>query len=232
MVKILDSISADSLISHYELPVFTTKQEKDQFMKTKKGFDYLQSEKYREMMEHIKIKDTLEILPYTLPADIYDDKNCEIINQKKLKEKIASGEITPIVMDMNDYLVDYALFSSPYMNVCSAGHTSYTTASIHHKKVIGEFSEILRKKDSNTCLRDMIIRRLELIIENNGKLSQNESNSSISNSMKRSIKTVKKHDIDANKLPKDISFKNILSYAQKLRDKLKIPETNEESYSK
>lgn len=226
-LKILDSTSADSLISPYELPVFKTQEEKDEFMKTKKGFDYLQSEKYREMMEHIKIKDKLEMLPDILPADVYDDKDCEVINQKKLQKKIASGEIVPIVMDMNDYLINYALFSSSYMNVCSAGHTSYTNASIHHKKIIGEFAEILRKKDSNTCLRDMIIRRLELIIEKNGKISSTEPKKPLSNVMKKSLKKVRKHDSEANKLPKDVSFKNILSYAKKLREKLKIPETNE-----
>lgn len=91
------------------------------------------------------------------------------------------------------------------------GHTSFTTAGIHHKKVIGEFAEVLRKRDSNTCLRDMLIRRLESIIDNPSKDS--------SSFMNYSLALVKEHNDATNKLPKDISRKNIINYAEKLREK-------------
>ncbi len=196
----LDNTSADSLISPYELPIFKNKEEEQEFLKTPKGTAYLESEKYREMMKHIKIKDKIEI-----------------------------GEVEPILMDTNDYLLSRALFSSPYMNVCSAGHTSFTNASIHHKKIIGEFSEVLRKKDSNTCLRDMLIRRLEELIDNHGKLATDDIDKPISLTMKENLQFVEQHDIDANNLPKDISFKNILAYAERLRNNFeKDHETNNE----
>ncbi len=90
------------------------------------------------------------------------------------------------------------------------GHTSFTTAGIHHKKIIGEFAEVLRKRDSNTCLRDLLIRRLEYIIDN--------PIDNPSPGMALSLQVVKEHDETANKLPKDISKKNILAYGEKLRN--------------
>lgn len=181
-LDILDTISADkSLVSPYELPDFKTEEEKSEFLKTPKGLAFIESEKYREMMKHIRIKDTIEI--------------------------------NSIELDTNEYLLSTALSLSPYMNVCGSGHTSFTTAGIHHKKVIGEFAEVLRKRDANTCLRDMLIRKLEQIIDNPPE--------NPSANMRASLQIVKEHDEIANKLPKDISHKNILSYAEKIRERKK-----------
>ncbi len=91
------------------------------------------------------------------------------------------------------------------------GHTSFTTAGIHHKKIIGEFAEVLRKRDANTCLRDMLIRRLESIIDNPPKNPSAFMNSCLA--------IVKEHDEAANKLPKDISRRNIINYAEKVRSR-------------
>lgn len=179
-LDILDSISADSMISPYELPEFNTQEEKEAFLKTSRGAAYLESEKYREMIKHIQIKP---------------------------KMQISSGA----EIDTDSYLLSNALALSPYMNVCSSGHTSFTTAGIHHKKVIGEFAEVLRKKDSNTCLRAILIRRIEHLVDN-------PDNEEYSDNLKASLKIVKKHDEIATRLPKDISRKNIISYAEKLRD--------------
>lgn len=201
-LDILDSISADSLISPYEISEEELKNEN--FIKTPKGIAFLESEKYREMMKHIKIKETMEI------------PSSEFVYSKNSNKHITSQENKSKKVNTNDYLISTALAYSPYMNVCSASHTSYTSASIHHKKVIGEFVEILRKKDTNTCLREMLLRRLENIIENNQIIS-NEQNI-LSPSMIDSLKIVKEHDEMAHKLPKDISPKNVLIYAEKLRE--------------
>lgn len=220
-LKALDSISADSLISPYELPEFKTKQEKLDFLKTPKGIDYKNSDKYRNLLKHIKIKDTMEVLQSALPKKVYYKDGNVItnrINQKKLQECIKTGEIKLQTVNTNDYLLSTALSLSPYMNVCSAGHTSSTTASIHHKKIIGEFSEVLRKKDCNTCLRDLLIRRVENLIETYRPFFNDIDSLDVSNSMKTSLKIVKKHDDIANSLPKDLSFKNIVSYIEKLRN--------------
>jgi hypothetical protein len=203
----LDNISADKLISSYEIPEFETEQEKEAFFKTPEGITYLESEKYREMIKHIKIKDTLQILPQNLPSEAYDSN--KKINPEKVQELISCGKITPSVVDANSYLFSTALALSPYMNVCSSGHTSFTNAGIHHKKVIGEFAEVLRKKDSNTCLRDLLIRRLEQLIENPKDFDSN---------LESSLQIVKMHDEIATKLPKDISKKNIIVYGEKLRN--------------
>lgn len=217
-LDILDSISADSMISPYELPEFNTEQEKNDFMKTTKGTAYLQSEKYREMMTHIRLKPKIQILPQYLPREVYDANNK--INPNKLQELIDCGKIKPFSTDMNAYLFSVALSLSPYMNVCSSGHTSFTTAGIHHKKVIGEFSEVLRKKDSNTCLRDLLIRRLEQLIENPEDFISDMDESSLiaQKNINASLQIAQKHDEIVAKLPKDISLKNILSYGEKLRN--------------
>ena len=143
------------------------------------------------MMKHIKIKDKIQVGP-----------------QKH------SDTLTYINAD--DYLLSTAISISPYMNVCGSGHTSSTTAAIHHKKVIDEFSEILRKKDSNTCLRDLLIRRLELLIDNDGIIDN--SSKEISSNRKASIKIVKNHEEESLKLPKDVSRKNIMAYGEKIKN--------------
>lgn len=182
----LDSTSADKMVSPYEIPEFKTEDEKQSFFKTSDGIAFLESERYREMMKHIKFK-----------------------------KEILIGKTS---VDANSYLLSTALSLSPYMNVCSSGHTSSTTAAIHHKKVIGEFAEVLRKKDSNTCLRDLIIRRLEQLIEYPPENSNSEAIASIN----KSLQIIKNHDETARKLPKDISKKNIISYAEKLRNMKKF----------
>lgn len=214
----LDSVSADSMISPYEIPEFKTEQEKEDFFNTSTGIAYLKSEKYREMMKHIKIKEEIELIPENLPKDVYDSNNK--IDLKKLQEKIDHGEIlqTPTTVNANEYLLSTALSLSPYMNVCSSGHTSFTDAGIHHKKVIGEFSEILRKRDSNTCLRDMLIRRLEELIEHPETLIKD---SKTMENISFSLSIVDKHDEMATRLPKNISPKNVISYGEKLRNRQK-----------
>ncbi len=216
----LDSTSADTLISSYELPEFDSEAKKQKFFTTPEGIKYLNSEKCREMMTHIQMKKQVQILSATNnPEELYDRTGN--IDQKKLQARIDSGEkINITTMDTNEYLLSTALSLSPYMNVCSSGHTSTTTSTIHHKKLIGEFAEILRKKDSNTCLREILIRRLERLIEDKEFVEESSYNEHASNSIKDMVKTAKKHEKIASKLPRDISRKNILNYAEKLKKKI------------
>lgn len=225
-LEILDSFSADSLVSEYELPDFKTDVEKKEFLKTPKGIAYLESKKYHEMIKHIKIKEQLQILPQNIPKKVYDINNPEKIDYNKLKELINSGEIKLKTVNTNEYLFSTALSLSPYINICSAGHTSFTTASIHHKKVVGAFAEILRSKDSNTCLRNILIRRLEQLIEKYRPMFNELDNLNISEQMRNCLKLVKEHNELANILPKDISIRNILLYAEKLR-KIQEKKNNE-----
>lgn len=215
----LDSISADKLISPYEIPEFKTEQEKKDFLKTPTGIAYLKSEKYREMMKHIRIKEKMKISPQSLPKEVYTPDT--EIDTQKLQELIDSGKVLqmPTIVDANEYLFSTALSLSPYMNVCASGQTSFTNAGIHHKKVIGEFAEALRKRDSNTCLRDMLIRRLEDLIEEPEKFIKKPRALEHINDYLTTI--VDRHDEMVINLPKDISQKNIIKYGEKLRNKMK-----------
>lgn len=208
-LDILDNISADKLISPYAIPTFKTEEERQLFLKTPMGKAFLESEKYREMMKHIKIKEKMQIVPQHIPEEgSYSDPS---IYSNELQKLIDNRKVVPFLVNADEHLLSTALSLSPYMNVCGSGHTSYTTAGIHHKKIIEEFAEVLRKRDANTCLRDLLIQKLEEIIDNPPKKCTPH--------MRDCLKLVKKHDEIANKLPKDISNKNIYSYAEKLRNK-------------
>ncbi len=216
----LDSTSADALVSSYELPEFDTEAERQKFFTTPEGIKYLNSEKCREMMTHIQMKKQIQLLSSTNNSDELYDRTGNI-DLEKLQKRIDAGEkINVSTMDTNEYLFSTALSLSPYMNVCSSGHTSTTTATIHHKKLIGEFAEVLRKKDSNTCLREILIRRLEKLIENKEFAEEVASSQYVNNSIKDMVKMAKKHEKISSKLPRDISRKNILNYAEKLKKKL------------
>ena len=220
----LDSISADTMVGESELPTFETEKDKQDYLSTTPhGIAYQNSQDYRKMLTHIKIKDKMQVLPSYLPNSVYDfDKNQPIqprykmnINNKKLQDAINAEpqEVKLSTIDSNLYLLSTALSVSPYMNVASSGHSSFTTVAIHNKKVIGEFSETIRNKDTNTLLRDVLIRRLEDIIESPTKYFSNIEDSL---DIQLYLKIIQDHEEIANKLPKDISKKNIVHYGNKL----------------
>ena len=221
----LDSISADSIIHENELPQFESEQEKKAYLETSHGKDYINSKLYIDMMKHIKIKDTIDILPPYLPNSVYDKAEINYktprsnwkINEKKLNELIESGEIKLSTVDTNMYFLASALSISPYMNVASSGHSSFTTVGNHNKKIVGEFSEAIRKKDSNTLLRDILVRRLENILENPEEYFdlKDEKQSAY---VTRYLDLAKQHEEIASRLPKDIPRKNIIHYGNRLRE--------------
>ena len=221
----LDSISADSIIHENELPQFESEQEKKAYLETSHGKDYINSKLYIDMMKHIKIKDTIDILPPYLPNSVYDKAEINYktprsnwkINEKKLNELIESGEIKLSTVDTNIYFLASALSISPYMNVASSGHSSFTTVGNHNKKIVGEFSEAIRKKDSNTLLRDILVRRLENILENPEEyfdLKDDRQSAYVT----RYLDLAKQHEEIASRLPKDIPRKNIIHYGNRLRE--------------
>lgn len=117
----------------------------------------------------------------------------------KLKDTITIDDTRSISTD--EYLFGLAKFVSPYMNVCSSGHTSFSTASIHQKNLVGEFSEILRRRDSITCLGDILVERLKNIVKDK-KISDPFY-----------FKTT---SISSN-LPREISRSDLIDYAEKLQ---------------
>ena len=225
-LEALDNTSADSIIHENELPQFKSEKEKKDYLKTSHGKDYKNSKIYIDMMKHIKIKDTMDLLPAYLPNSVYDiDKNSIKvprsswkINEKKLNEQIKSGNIKLSTVDTNMYFLASALSVSAYMNVASSGHSSFTTVGNHNKKIVGEFSEAIRKKDSNTLLRDILVRRLDNILKNPGKYFD-LNNPDISVCINKYLDLAEQHEKIASRLPKDISKRDIIHYENRLHEK-------------
>lgn len=178
----LDNISADEIFSDIEMPTFESESDKSNYL-----LNNINAEKYKktlltkQYMSHIKIKDN-----YTF-------------NDSKDYQKT------------DDYLLSLAKFISPFMNVCSSGHTSFSTASIHQKNLIGEFTEILRKKDKTTCLRNMLISRLRTVLQTSNDKDYLEN---------RKVR---------DSLPRDIAREDITQYATRLHQKLAETEKEEPS---
>ena len=223
----LDSISADSLAYPSMFPNFENEKEKSKFLESEQGKQFKQTLEVMELKKHIKIKDKIELLPPYLPDSVYTDKSKKTVVPAKLKAFLESAnppqELS--IVDANLYLLTLALSVSPYMNVVSSGHSSFTTASNHNKKIEGEFAEALRKKDANTCLRDMLIDRLKNILQDPksyfpdvkiGPLSTLNINSTNPNNrpnyIEQCLLIAQQHEKFASKLPKDISKKDIAKY--------------------
>ena len=237
----LDSISADTLIYESMFPSFKNEDEKNKFLKSEQGKKYKQTMEILELKKHIKIKDTIELLPAYLPDSVYTDKTKKSIDPDKLYKFLHSANPPQklISMNANLYLLSQALSVSPYMNVVSSGHSSFTTASNHNKKIVGEFAEALRKKDSNTCLRDILIDRLTDILQNPNTyfpdvkirplstLNINSSNPEHRpNYIEQCLIIAQRHEKFASKLPKDIAIKDIAKYGEKLKKSVPSYEKN------
>lgn len=169
----LDNINADEIFSDIEMPTFESESDKSNYLLNNNNAEkYKKTLLAKQYMSHIKIKDN-----YTF-------------NDSKDSQKT------------NEYLLSLAKFISPFMNVCSSGHTSFSTASIHQKNLIGEFTEILRKKDQTTCLRNMLISRLRTILQTSNDKEYLEN---------RKVR---------DSLPRDIAREDITQYATRLHQKL------------
>ena len=158
-------------------------------------------------MSHIKIKDKYTYVPdSTVKTQVYNPvtQQLEIIKKPIELTELAGRQVqTPVTVDTDTYLLELAKSISPFMAVSSSGHTSFSTASFNPKNLIGEFTEILRKKDSTSCLANLLIQRLREIIKNT-------------------------HDIDyeqnlklKDRLTRDTAKEDIVQYAVKLHENLK-----------
>ncbi len=194
----LESFPADQIVSEIELPKFKDEAEKEDFLKTPFGKKYLMSSRIKEYMKHIKIKD---FMTFNSDSPTHSDvENAQ--NSSKDRNK------TSIKIDTDKYLLDLALSISPYMNVCHSGHTSFSTANTQAKSLEDEFSEVLRKKDSISCLRNILIERLKQIC----KTSKNKYY--VENTRLKSL------------LPNDVSRADIIDYAKSLNNELEQKESD------
>ena len=128
------------------------------------------------------------------------EKIKELANHIKIKDTMHFSDNHS--SDTDSYLFGLAKFISPYMNVCSSGHTSFSTASIHQKNLVGEFSEVLRRRDSTTYLGNMLIERLKNILSTKG--------------IKDS--SYQKMVQDSLSLPREISKHDIIEYIHTHKD--------------
>ena len=199
-LDVLDTVPANSLISDTELPNFQSDEEKDQFLKTPLGKKYLQSQKIREYMKHIKLKDTYTYVP---------DSSITYADDTGIHKKDSGIYQAPTEMSFDEYLLLLAKSHSPYMSVCDSAHTSFSEmASLRPKDLVDEFSEVLRKRDSLTCLRHVLVERLDHILKTNPD-SEYEENRRITES-----------------LPKEISRIDIVKYSEHLKDYLAAQNAN------
>lgn len=188
----LDSFPADQIVSEIELPKFKDKSEKEDFLKTSFGKKYLMSSRIKEYMKHIKIKDFMT----------FNSDSSTHLDIESAQNSSKDSNQTSLKIDTDKYLLDLALSISPYMNVCHSGHTSFSTANTQAKSLEDEFSEVLRKKDSISCLRNILIERLKQIC----KTSENKFY--VENTRLKAL------------LPNDVSRADIIDYAKSLNNEL------------
>lgn len=165
-------------------------------------------------MSHIRIKDKYTYVPDTyVKTQVYNDVTHELETRKiPIQEtNLSDSQVqTPTTIDTDKYLLELAKSISPLMAVSSSGHTSFSTASFNSKNLIGEFTEILRKKDSTSCLANLLIHRLREVL-------QNESDKDYEENLKLK-----------DSLPKDCAKEDIVQYAIKLHEHVKKQDIEDE----
>lgn len=209
----LDNIPADKILSDIEIPNFKTEEEKYKFLNSPDGENYKLTLLAKEYMSHIRIKDNYTVTPNTLVKKRIIDPYTEeyktiLIPISEIDEYKDNSIQLPSTVNTNNYLLSLAKSISPFMGVCSSGHTSFSTASIHQKDLVGEFTEILRKKDSTSCLANLLTNRLRDILKTTADKGYHES---------RRLR---------DRLPRDIAKEDIAQYAVKLHEKINSQNIN------
>ena len=164
-----------------------------------------------DKLKRIKIKDNVDV-SMSVPTSVMLDSNISDFDNDSLRKKaIAENKIhdmPKIKMNTDDYLYSLAISRSACLNTCSSGHGLSPNAAIHHQDIDDEFAEVLRRRDSMTCLGDILLKRLRTVIRESKIDDPTNINKNIS---------------IAN-LPKLITFEEIYEYGSDL-DK-KIDESN------
>ena len=175
---------------------------------------------YKEKLSHIKIKDKINVMdaPIGLIRQFYPDYDPEIYDKDPdvmIKELITEGKISEeyanTYVDTNEYLYNTALSYSPALFRAVSGSGFSLNAAIQHQDIVDEFTEVLRKKDSMTLLGNLLLERLSTILETTKK--DDEHN-------------VRKNEF-LSKLPKQITYTQLIEYGERLKDK-KLESTESE----
>ena len=68
--------------------------------------------------------------------------------------------------NMNEYLINLAKYVASNMSVCRSSHNLTTpTVAIEHKGLAAGFSDVLRRKDGISCLAQLLVDRVESIVD-------------------------------------------------------------------
>lgn len=146
----------------------------------------------------------LDINP--IEAEYPEDENgndIENLTSKRIKEyykhiKFKDSYVFENINDeipIDEYIYSLANSSSPEMHKCGSAETNFSTAEIEHRTLVQAFSEILRKRDSLTCLGNLVIERLENYMKSSDK-HKHELHTSTTEKSKISIKQYGKNVLE------------------------------------
>ena len=142
----------------------------------------------------------------SVPTSVTFDSTTTKKDPESLKKKqIADEKIknAPTVsINTNEYLYLVATSRSACLNTCSSGHSFSINAAIHHQDIDDEFAEVLRRRDSMTCLGNILLKRLRIIL----KTSKADDKTNINK-----INSI-------SSLPKLISPEEIYEYGEELEN--------------
>lgn len=163
------------------------------------------AESINQKLSRIKIKDSIDV-KLSVPTSVTFDSTTTKKDPESLKKKqIADEKIknAPIVsINTNEYLYLVATSRSACLNTCSSGHSFSINAAIHHQDIDDEFAEVLRRRDSMTCLGNILLKRLRIIL----KTSKADDKTNINK-----INSI-------SSLPKLISPEEIYEYGEELEN--------------
>ncbi len=110
--------------------------------------------------------------------------------------------------NMNEYLMNLAKYVASNMSVCRSSHDLTTpTVAIEHKGLAAGFSDVLRKKDGISCLAQLLVDRVESIvdtIDNNSDLLPKYTTLTVRDIINHSNK-LKQKQIETNNSREDTS---------------------------
>ena len=166
----------------------------------------------KEKLARIRIKNFIDV-PMSVPSNVIDDYNISKFDEDSLRKKAIAEqkikEMPKVRLKTDDYLYSLAISRSACLNTCSSGHGLSPNAAIHHQDIDDEFAEVLRRRDSITCLGDILLKRLRIVLKTS----------------KISDPTNINKNISIANLPKQITLEEIYDYGKELEQL--FPESSE-----
>lgn len=119
-----------------------------------------------EALKHIKIVDSVKVTPNKTNAITSE-------NDENIENQGISENSNPTYIDINQYLLELSEFAAPKCYICRGAHNvTRSAASIEKKQTVENFSDILRKKNGISCLSQMLLDKIEDIVQNDSQTIQ------------------------------------------------------------